>query len=127
MKAVAAEQPTRYRRREPATVRRVRCSPRRCGQNPRLSSTGREWRRRACATAVAKPTWWRRVETGTPVGFWENTEFFRLYVLEFEKDWGREASGATQAVAGRVFGRRDAWPGSTRAPDFRMDFRRTCR
>ena len=44
-----------------------------CGQNPRLSSTGREWRRRACATAVAKPTWWRMVETGTPVGFWENT------------------------------------------------------
>lgn len=98
-----------------------------CGQNPRLSSTGREWRRRACATAVAKPTWWRMVETGTPVGFWEKTEFFRLFVLEFEKDWGREASGATQAVAGRVFGRRDAWPGSTRAPDFRMDFRRTCR
>ena len=34
MKAVAAEQPTRYRRREPATVRRVRCSPRRAAVRP---------------------------------------------------------------------------------------------
>ena len=75
-----------------------------CGQNPRLSSTGREWRRRACATAVAKPTWWRMVETGTPVGFWENTEFFRLYYVFMScfMYWNlRKIGGARQAARRR--------------------------